>query len=295
MTDQLLACVTAATDRKAAEAWSRWRCAIDIDSLPWRDTLLVPMIPAARRGLLQQGDPAAPILNGIVRRAWTQGSVYAARARSLVGALHAGGVEPVMIGGSTAAFLRGRDDGALRPATDITLFLPRQHVDGAVEILRQDGWAPRVPPPSRPARNWTNGLMLHRQKESLRVAWRHVAPPPWRSGRAERMLFAQRTESLSGEALLLSRLATEGGWDGVVPWQADVAFLSSRPLDWEGVFRAASALVPAVADRLRAAHGVIPGVPAPSSCPSPAIRLEEAVGRGCVRTVRWARRIAGRP
>jgi len=294
MTDHLLACVTASTDGEAAAAWSRWRAATDIDSMPWRDALLVPMIPAARRGLLQEGDPAAPILTGIVRRAWTQGAVFAARARSIVGTLHAGGVGPVMIGGSTAAFLRGREDGAVRPATDTTLFLPRRHVDAAVEILRQDRWEPRAAAPPLPARSWTSGLLLDRGKEALHVAWRHIGPPPWRSGRAERMLFAQRAESLPAEALLLSRLAPEGGWEGIIPWQADVAFLSAHALDWENVFRAASALVPAVADRLREAHGTIPGVPRPSRAPSPTIRLEDAVSRVFRRTLRYARRIAGR-
>lgn len=294
MNDQLLACVTAGTDGEAAAAWSRWRSATDIDSIPWRDTLLVPMIPAARRSLLQEGDPAAPILTGIVRRAWTLGSVFAARARALVGTLHAGGVGPVMIGGSTAAFLRGRDDGAVRPATDTTLFLPREQVDRAVEILRQDRWEPRAATPPLRARSWTSGLLLDRGKESLHVAWRHVGPPPWRSGRAERMLFAHRAESLPAEALLLSRLAPEGGWDGIIPWQADVAFLSAHTLDWESVFRAASALVPAVADRLREAHGVVPGVPRPSRAPSPMIRFEDAVSRGFRRTIRCVRRIAGR-
>ncbi|MFM1996549.1 MAG: putative nucleotidyltransferase [Planctomycetota bacterium] len=295
MTDQLLACVTAGTDREAAAAWSRWRSAIDIDSIPWRDTLLVPMIPAARRSLFQEGDPAAPILTGFVRRAWTQGAVFAARARGIVGKLHAGGVGPVLIGGSTAAFLRGRKDGAVRPATDITLFLPSQQVDGAVEVLREDSWEPRAPTPPRRVRSWMNGLMFDRGKESLRVAWRHVVPPPWRSGRAERMLFAQRTESLPAEALLLSRLAPTGGWEGIIPWQADVAFLAADALDWEAVFAAASALSPAVSDRLREAHGVIAGVPRPSRTPSQMIRFEDALSSGLRRTVRCARRIAGRP
>ncbi len=295
MTDPLLACVTAGSDAEAAVAWSRWRSGTDIDSIPWRDKLLLPLIPAARRGLLQAGDPAAPLLTGFARRAWTQGAVFAARARGIVGVLNAGGVAPVMIGGSTAAFLQVREDGAVRPATDITVLLPRRHVDGAVEILRQDRWQPRMPVPPRPVRSWAHGLMLDREEESLRVAWRHVVPPPWRSGMAERMLFAEPAESLSAEALLLSRLAPEGGWNDVIPWQADVAFLAALPLDWESVFQMASALVPVVADRLREAHGVIPGVPRPSRFPSPTIRLEDAVSSGIRRTVRCARRIAGRP
>jgi hypothetical protein len=295
MTDPFLDCVTAGTNRDAAAAWARWRAVTDIESIPWRDTLLVPMIPADRRRLLQAGDPAAGILAGFVRRAWTQGAVFAARARGLVARLHAGGIGPVMIGGSTAAFLLGRDDGAVRTATDVTLFVPRQQVNGAMHLLRDDGWAPRWPAPSRPVRSWTTGLMLDRGRESLRIAWRHVVPPPWRSGWAERMLFGQRAEVVPAEALLLSRLAADGGWEGLVPWQADVAFLAGRTLDWEAVFEAASTLSPAVADRLRMSHGVIAGVPRPSRAPSPMLRFEDAVSSGLRRTVRCARRIAGRP
>lgn len=295
MTDPFLACVTAGTDRDAAAAWARWRSRTDIDSIPWRDTLLVPMIPADRRRLLQAGDPAAGILTGFVRRAWTQGAVFATRARGLVATLHDGGIGPVMIGGSTAAFLHGGDDGAVRTATDITLFVPRLQVDRAVQLLRDDGWTPRWPAPSPPARSWTTGLMLDRGRESLRIAWRHVVAPPWRSGRAERLLFAQRAEVLSPEALLLSRLTADGGWEGLIPWQADVAFLAGRTLDWEAVFEAASALSPAVADRLRMSHGLIAGVPRPSRAPSPMIRFEDAVSSGLCKAVRCARLIAGRP
>lgn len=293
MTDPLLECVIAGSDAAAADAWSRWRSVTDIDSIPWRDTLLVPMIGESRRIRFLGGDPAAPILTGFVRRAWTQGAILAARARDVVGALRGAGVGAVMIGGSTAAFLQRRTDGALRPVTDTTIFLPRIHLDGAAAVLGREGWKPRCTLPVRALRAWAGAVTFERGGESLRVAWRHLVVAPWRSRAAERTLFARSAESLPPEALLLSRLSPGGDWGGVIPWQADVAHLAKGPIDWEGVFDVARELAPAIDDRLRVPGGAIPAVPPPSPRPRLTVRLEDVVGRA-IHGITWRARRLGR-
>jgi hypothetical protein len=293
MTDPLLECVIAGSDEAAADAWSRWRSATDIDSIPWRDTLLVPMIAESRRIRFQAGDPAAPILSGFVRRAWTQGAILAARARGVVGALRHAGLGPVMIGGSTASFLLCRTDGALRPVTDTTILLPRDQLEGAVAVLGRERWVPRSGIPSRAWRGWASAMIVDRGRESLRVAWRHLAVPPWRSAGVERMLFAQRAESLPPEALLLSRLSREGDWDGMIPLEADVAHLSTAPIDWDGVFGVARELAPTLDARLRRLGGAVPGVPRPSAAPRLAVRLEDVVSRA-IHGMTWRLRRIGR-
>lgn len=293
MTDALLECVLAASDATAVAAWRRWRSAAAIESIPWRDALLVPMLPARRRELCQEGDPAAPILTGLVRRAWTQGEMMAIRARGLVALLRAAGHGPVMIGGSTAAFLQARSDGALRPVTDVTLLLPRHRLDAAVAVLRDDRWTPRTGIPPRRARSWASGMILERGADTLRVAWRHVGVPPWRTAAVERALFERPTDLLPADALIASRLSPEGGWDGLIPWQADAAHLAAGSIDWEAALRVAR-LAPEVDTRLRELHGVVAGVPPPSRRASPPIRLEHAMSRGLRRMSHEARRIMGR-
>lgn len=293
MTDPMLECVIARSDAAAADAWSRWRTVTDIDSIPWRDTLLVPMIDRSRRIRFLDGDPAAPILTGFVRRSWTQGAILAARARDLVGTLRGAGIGPVMIGGSTAAFLQSRDNGALRPVTDTTIFLPRTQLDGAAAVLGRQGWRPRSALPVRAWRSWAGAVSFDRAGESLQVAWRHLVVPPWRSGAAERTLFARPAESLPPETLLLSRLSPGGDWGGTIPWQADVAHLARGPIDWEGVFDVTRELAPAIDDRLRVPGAAIPPVTRPSPRPRLAVRLEGLVGRA-IHGMTWrVRRFGG--
>jgi hypothetical protein len=251
------------------------------------------MIAESRRIRFQAGDPAAPILSGFVRRAWTQGAILAARARGVVGALRHAGLGPVMIGGSTASFLLCRTDGALRPVTDTTILLPRDQLEGAVAVLGRERWVPRSGIPSRAWRGWASAMIVDRGRESLRVAWRHLAVPPWRSAGVERMLFAQRAESLPPEALLLSRLSREGDWDGMIPLEADVAHLSTAPIDWDGVFGVARELAPTLDARLRRLGGAVPGVPRPSAAPRLAVRLEDVVSRA-IHGMTWRLRRIGR-
>lgn len=279
MSDPLLRCVVAARDEEARAAWAEWRSGLVIDTMPWRDTLLVPMIPAARRRAFTAGDPAEPIFAGFVRRAWTMGSLFADRARGMVGRLHAAGLGPAMIGGSTAAFLGRTADGALRPATEITLVLPRERVDGAAAMLRGEGWEATAGVPSPAARAWTSGFTLRRGGESLRLAWRLFGVPPWQARRVERGLFDRPRETLGPEALLLSRLAPDGGWDGIVPWQADGVQLAAGGMDWAAVFHQARRLAPQIHDRLLALRKVSAAVPLPPALPSVRDRAEDLLVR----------------
>lgn len=80
VTDPLLPRILAFSDEEATSHGRRWRSSKDLDSIDWRHALMVPMI---REELLQRlipGDPDAPRLTGLVRRAWTFGTTRAALA-----------------------------------------------------------------------------------------------------------------------------------------------------------------------------------------------------------------------
>ena len=294
MTDPLLQCILARDDAGAADAWRRWRSSTDIDSIRWIHALMVPMI---REDLLQRliaGDDAAPRLAGLVKRAWSHATTRVAVARGLVAQLSAAGIDRVVIGGSAAAFMHRGSDGPIRPVTDIVLLVPRHRVDRATDALRQLGWESVGTPLPSEARSWTTHLSMRQRQDTLRVAWRHVGTPPWRSQAAEHALFAQPGEALPLEALLLSRLSAGGAWQDAIPWQADVALLASRRIDWDALARDAVRLAPDALAKLRSVRCMISSVPAtlPKAAAGPL--LERALWRGARLAILSARRVTGR-
>ncbi len=269
MSDPLLQCILAQDDAAAESAWRTWRSRTHIDSIEWRHALMVPMV---REDLLQRlvsGDDAAPRFAGLVRRAWTQGTMRAAMARELAHVLASSGIGPAIIGGSVAAFIHRGGIGPIRPVTDIVLLVPRHAIDGAIAALRDLKWECTTTPPGPKARSWTAFTSMHRGKETLRLGWRHVGTPPWRSLTAERALFSDPCEVLPLESLLISRLSSSGVWPDTMPLHADVALLASQSLDWDRVFLQADMCAPDVLPQLRAMCGSVraipPGVPRPRS------------------------------
>lgn len=294
MTDPLLQCILARDDDEAADAWRRWRSSRDLDAIKWDHALMVPMV---RENLLQRllaGDDDAPRLTGLVRRAWTCGTARAAAAREIVANLASAGVGPVRIGGSLAAFIHRDGSGPIRPVTDILLLTPRHHIPGAIAALRDMKWELAGAAPSRTAYSWRTFTSMRCGQDTLRLAWRHVGTPPWRTQAAERALFANSAEVLPVESLLLSRLSTGGAWTDVIPWQADVALLASRQVDWDALWRDAAVLAPDALSKLRSLIGAASGVPSTVPVPAVRARIEHVLWRGTRAAVLSARRIAHR-
>ena len=295
MNDPLLACILAHSNDEAASHWRRWRSSQDLDSIEWRHALMVPMIQESRLQSLISGDPDAPRLAGLVRRAWTLGATRAALARDLVAQLSQAGIGPVMIGGSLAAFLSRHAAGPIRPVTDIVLLMPRHHVNRAIAVLQQLQWEPSGVSPPTKAYSRATFTSMHRGKDTLRIAWRHVGTPPWRSQGVERALFARPSELLSVEALLLSRLSVSGAWPDALPWQADLALLAAHSIDWDSLVRDAGRFAPEVLGRLRATCGIIQGVPRSVPHVGAWPIIERALWRGGRAAILTVHRAMGRP
>jgi len=295
VSDPLLQCILAQDDVEAESAWRPWRSRTDIDLSEWRHALMVPMV---REDLLQRlvsGDDAAPRLAGLVRRAWTQGTMRAAVARQLVQALMSGGVGPVMIGGSVAAFIHRGGTGPIRPVTDIVLLVPRHAIGDAIAALRDLEWECTGSLPGPKARSWTAFMSMHRGKETLRLGWRHVGTPPWRSHTAERALFSDPCEVLPLESLLLSRLSSCGVWPDTMPLHADVALLASQSLDWDRVFLQADMFAPDVLTQLRAMCGSVRAIPRDVPRPRSSWLAERMLWRSARAGILAVHRVTRRP
>ena len=67
---------------EARQAWAEWRATQDIGTLPYTSQQLFPtLIPAFPEWL--EDDPAAAILKGVVRQAWSQNQLRLRKAVEL--------------------------------------------------------------------------------------------------------------------------------------------------------------------------------------------------------------------
>jgi hypothetical protein len=292
--DPLLQCILSGDDAEAESVWRAWRSRTDIDLIEWRHVLMMPMIREDLLQMLVSSDDAAPRFAGMIRRAWTQGTMRAAMARELAQALAAGGIGPVIIGGSVAAFIHRGGTRPFRPVTDIVLLVPRTAIDAAISVLRDLKWECTNPVPGPKARDWTAFMSMHRGKEFLRIGWRHVGTPPWRSRAAERALFAEPREALPLEPLLLSRLSTGGAWPDTMPLEADVALMASQAIDWDALLRLSELYAPDALTRLRAMCGTVRGVPLRIPRPRASWAIERALWRSARAAILGAHRLACR-
>lgn len=261
MTNSLLDVVLAGRGPAATEAWNRWWPGKDLDTMGWPEAQLLVMLDPTQRRRWLRDDPAAPRVEGLVRRAWTEAGLRVRLARELAASLAAAQLGPVILAGPAAAFLTGLRRGAVRPVTEIHLLLPRSGLDRAVAHLARLGWQLTWALPTRPCRSWSACVGLRRGADVLRLGWRHVQPPPWRTQVIEKGLFAAAPEMLPAEELILSLLCPGAVWDGVIPWEADLAFLADPLLDWQRVLTFGMSHDPVLLARLRTLRGRLVGIP----------------------------------
>jgi hypothetical protein len=278
--------VASGNDRTAAAAWRRWRSGVDIDRITWRDAQLVSMIAARRLQPWIDGDPAAGILAGLVHRNRVQSTLRCGLARRIAATIAETARCPVMLAGAVAMFIHGGGD-AIRPITDIELLVPRPLVSAAVMCLARQGWR-NAGPGRLAAADWEDHVALERDGLLLRLQWRHLPVPPWRSRDCEASLFAHVEPVLPREPLLAAVLGRGCGASEAIPWQVDAALVLRKPVDWGRVL-AATERIPGVASRLEELRRL--GLPVPSAAGRvvPAFLLEAAADRVLRRSVRAGR------
>lgn len=222
---------------------------------------LLPMLAPERLKAFLADDPAAGIVGGIVRRAWTLSGVRLRLAQDLAEDLRRAGIGPVMLAGPVAAFARRGRPGVVRPVTEIHLALPREACFKAAERMGREGWTLSEPLPRAPECDWKNHLKLQREDLVLRLIWRHLPAPPWKAKRCEAELFARAEPVMPLDDLLLSVLANVRYEDALVPWQAECALLIQGPVNWSVIAANAAAYAPTAFDRfdeLRALGATVP-------------------------------------
>lgn len=241
---------------RARQAWARWRSGIEIDRVPHAAQQMFPALsPAFPRWL--EGDPAAGILQGIVRMAWSKNQLRIRKAVELIALLQGAGVRS-RVAGPLAWALR-TPAPAIRPIPYLTLLVARGDVRRAAEALANANWAPYPNVHSLQELDWTDRIAFEQDGLHLHLHWRLFATPPEDAQRCEKALLddfcgvawnQQVFETISKESTLLQILCAACDGD-VFPWQADVALVGTRGTDWGRFRRLALQFAPGALERLQ--------------------------------------------
>jgi hypothetical protein len=290
---------------EAYQAWQKWRTSVDIDALKAEDFHVIPVLGDRLSNWLED-DPAAGVLRGILRRAWTETTLRLGAARAVASALEQAGCGPIFAAASLASCLLNRLPNSIRSLSDIRLAVRRGSLAQVAQVLQGAGWHLTGELPDRAGLDWCAAVHFSQPGLSLLVQWR-LLPAPHHLAMAledEFLLGPQSVDCLGiplqapgPERALLAALCGRHEFDAdPVPWQVDAALLPLDRIDWSKWSSLADRFAPEAFDRLeqmRELGLVVPRIRRPAKPRPPRLRKLYLRVRGRVgRSVRYTRRAA---
>lgn len=286
---------------EAHAAWREWRASADIDRLSAEAFHVIPVL-GGRLGEWLDGDPAAGVFRGIVRRAWTETQLRLSAFRRIASALEQAGCGPVVAGGSLAVCLLNQSPESVRSISDIRLIVRRDSLARSVEVIEAAGWRLSGPLPPAEGLDWTAAAYFSRQGMSLVLQWR-VLPVPQAKVAAVEAEFLDHRQIVDGGAVpvwapgpehaMLAALCGRLDFDAdMVPWQVDAALLPLDGIVWRRWRAMAEMFAPEAFDRLDEMRGL--GLRAPKmrrKLPAPPSRMRKLYRTWRSRGGRFARRL----
>jgi|GEM_PF-1511375 len=281
--EKLLRALLRPTAAERLGAWRAWRDSADLDQLSAAEFQMLPLL-GGFLGEWLQGDPAAGIFRGILRRAWTETQVNMNALRSTAEALERSGCGPVLATGAPAICLLNRHEASVRPVLNLCLLVPRDRLEDAVTAAQQAGWRMSSALPGPDARDWAAAAHLTRGGLNLLLYWRALPVPAEKARSCEECFrLGGQTVRYGGglyrtpgpEQALLAALCGRFASDAdPVPWEADAALVPTAGIDWKLWTRLAAAYAPEAFPRLARmrelgleAPAISPPAPAPPSRP----------------------------
>jgi hypothetical protein len=228
-------------DDVALAAWLRLRPRLDLDRLEEGSIRLAPLV---YRRLVQLGleDPELPRLKGLYRRSWYENTLVLDQLVTLLKALAAAGVEPLVLDGP-AIGLRYYPELALRKFLNTGLLLPEGAGEAATRALDGSEFEPLEPARRGEAAplpyQGRNGhvFYLHREPPAdlIGVDGRSPTRDWWTRARPLKLAGAQSQVPAPGDQLLATLLTgARPSEPPAIDWMADAAVIlrGGDDLDW---------------------------------------------------------------
>lgn len=124
----------------AADAWQRWRAAVEFDDVDHGSTRLLPLV-YRNLGADAFDAEVAGRLKGLYRRSWSHNQLIFRRAAGAIELLEEAGIKTLITKGASLAVLSYGDVG-VRPMDDVDVLVPIERTAEAIEVLSEAGWKP---------------------------------------------------------------------------------------------------------------------------------------------------------
>jgi hypothetical protein len=137
---ELLLRAALAEGPEGVAAWKQWKAAVDPEQLDYDSYCLLPLLYDAlrKRGV---SDPETGRLKGVYRRTWYDNTLRFHAAAEVLRALHATGIQTLLLKGAALSQSYYRDPG-LRPMDDFDILVPTRQGAAALDLLKACGWTP---------------------------------------------------------------------------------------------------------------------------------------------------------
>lgn len=163
---------------RAEESFARWNAGTDwsgdIDPASYR---LLPLVYARLRRVGSE-HPEMPRLRGIYRHSWCEAQAKMRASEYAILALNAAGIT-VMASKGLAMITAHYETPALRPMSDVDLYVPRRQLAEAIAALDRAGWHISDPRADRGLRDmailYASATLWHDQWGELDLHWRLMA------------------------------------------------------------------------------------------------------------------------
>ena len=234
---------------RALPAWREWNRRIDLAS-ERIDVGSYRLLPKVYRNLRSHlaGDPLLARLEGLYKRSWYTNQLAFEACASIVAALQAAGIEPLLLKGCPLA-LRYYADAGARPMNDIDLLVPAADAMAAAKVLASAGWSPGQASelsPSTLAHSHAHGFRREQGVE-LDLHWHLLyfcqdehTSQRFREAAVPMQLNRVGTKTLCSADHLLAACMHGLMWDDVPPmrWIVDALLViasAEHPVDWTRV------------------------------------------------------------
>ena len=126
----------------AIAAWREWKDLVDMERLGPGTTCLFPLLHSnlRKQGFEESALPGK--LKGVYRQAWSRNEVLFHAVRGALNALHAAGIEVMLIKGPALA-VAGYKDAGLRPMKNFAVLVPESRLASTIQTLTTAGWVSR--------------------------------------------------------------------------------------------------------------------------------------------------------
>jgi hypothetical protein len=135
--DLLMRAILSRDPHEVIDSWRRWQAGSDWNTISYQVFMIIPFLYKNLEGKVVDTDLAK--YRGAYRYAWYKNNMLFNAIKPVLSRLNEANLDPVLLKGAALA-MRYYPTSYLRPVTDADIWIPRDRILEAVDILESQGW-----------------------------------------------------------------------------------------------------------------------------------------------------------